>query len=173
MTKQVKTASIITKTNLATAFLAAALISFPLGYIYGQSDNATKTETNQPEDSKQMDHGMMDHEDFKLSESDTIPKLSDLQVTADKKSGWNVSFKTENFRFAPENASSAHIDGQGHAHIYVDGKKISRLYSKDYYLDAFAPGEHEIQVVLNTNDHREFHSPDGTAIEQTTKITQD
>ena len=166
-----KTNHAITKTNLAMAFLAAILIAFPLGYIYGQSERDMVSDMD-PMDSSSMDHSSMKHEDFTLTATDTVPEISKLTVAADKKSGWNVSFETNNFKFAPENASSNHVDGEGHAHLYVDGKKINRLYSNNYFLEDLEPGEHKIRVSLNTNDHREFHLSGGDAIESTAKITQ-
>ena len=36
--------------------------------------------------------------------------------------------------FAPENVNQADVDGQGHAHIYVDGEKVSRVYGERFHL---------------------------------------
>ncbi|MBP6880609.1 hypothetical protein KBC31_03210 [Candidatus Saccharibacteria bacterium] len=169
-----KTNPTITKTNLATAFLAAILIAFPVGYIYGQSNAKEASSDNRINSivKESMDHGEMKHEDFTLSDGDNIPEIKNLMVSPDKKSGWNVSFDTKNFKFAPESASENHVDGEGHAHLYVDGKKISRLYSNNYYIENLQPGRHTIRVSLNTNDHRELHLPKGDAIEQIVEITQ-
>jgi hypothetical protein len=169
-----KTNSTITKTNLATAFLAAFLIAFPIGYIYGQSDrdNSSSEIEMSSMNADSNEHVAMKHEDFTLSENDITPELNNLIVSRDKKSGWNVSFNTKNFNFAPENASEDHVDGEGHAHLYVDGKKVNRLYSNNYYIEDLEPGGHTIRVSLNTNDHREFHLPNGDAIEQTVEIIQ-
>ena len=87
-------------------------------------------------------------------EFDGIAPSVDVQIKRDGVSGWNVQVITENFEFAPENAGSDYITGQGHAHLYVDGQKITRLVDDWYHLDGFDAAGHEITVVLNSNDHR-------------------
>ena len=39
-----------------------------------------------------------------------------------------------------------HVDGEGHTHLYIDGEKITRVYSNWYYLGKLEPGEHTIRV---------------------------
>ena len=48
-----------------------------------------------------------------------------LQVSAetDASGGVTVTVETENWRWAPENVDGQHREGEGHAHIYVDGEK--------------------------------------------------
>lgn len=79
-----------------------------------------------------------------------------LVVTKDPKMGHNVNVRTNRFTWAPWNASTAHVDGQGHAHLYVDGKKITRLYGPWYFLGDLAKGRHVIKVTLNGNDHADY-----------------
>jgi hypothetical protein len=69
---------------------------------------------------------------------------------------FNLHIKTENFEFAPRNASSEFVLGQGHAHVFVDDVKISRSYAPWYHLPRLDPGQHRINVTLNTNDHKEY-----------------
>ena len=59
-------------------------------------------------------------------------------------------------RFAPELVDQAHTAGDGHAHIYVDGEKLGRVFESSYRIENLSPGDHEIRVSLNTNDHREL-----------------
>ena len=77
----------------------------------------------------------------------------DLRLAKDAKSGWNLHIATTNFRFAPERANAAHRPGEGHAHVYVNGRKVARVYAPWFHLDALPPGEVEIAVTLNANDH--------------------
>jgi hypothetical protein len=98
------------------------------------------------------EHG---HEKVEVPEAMAVPGVN-IEVTQDLKSGWNVHVTTENFRFAPENASMEHSPGEGHAHLYVDGQKIARLYAKWYHIEELSSGQHEISVTLNANDHREY-----------------
>ncbi|WP_419931745.1 cupredoxin domain-containing protein [Candidatus Poriferisodalis sp.] len=76
-----------------------------------------------------------------------------LKVLEDPASGWNVYVEVDDFRLAPERASTEHIDGEGHMHLYVDGEKVARLYGQWHHLDHLDPGDHEVRVELSANDH--------------------
>ncbi len=76
----------------------------------------------------------------------------EVQVLRDPVAGWNILIVTD-LRFAPENVSTHHVEGEGHAHVYVDGVKVSRIYGMWHHLDDLGPGEHEIRVELSNNDH--------------------
>lgn len=98
----------------------------------------------------------MDHvHSVKEWEGETEPTVS-LTVTPDAKSGWNVHIATTGFRFAPERASLEHRRGEGHAHLFVNGEKITRVYGEWYYLAALPEGENTISVDLNANDHSPY-----------------
>ncbi|XKT74838.1 MAG: hypothetical protein ACJKTH_02000 [Patescibacteria group bacterium UBA2163] len=92
-----------------------------------------------------------------------------LEVFEDPMSGWNVKITTENFRFSPENASQDHILGEGHAHVYVDGEKINRVYGSWYHLGDLSVGEHEIKVNLNANNHNPY-SVNGVLVEDSVTV---
>lgn len=78
----------------------------------------------------------------------------DIVVHKDPMSGWNVEILTTNFTFSPERASTEHVAGEGHAHIYVDDVKMNRVYGNWYHLaNLGGKGEHEIRVDLNGNNH--------------------
>lgn len=76
-----------------------------------------------------------------------------ISVLPDPASGYNLHLVTRNFTFAPEHASQGHVAGEGHAHVYVNGEKIGRLYGSWMHL-ASLPENAEVEVTLNTNDHR-------------------
>ena len=84
------------------------------------------------------------------------PPTVRLTVHKDPKAGWNLQVQVENFRFAPEYASTAHISGEGHAHLFIDGKKITRLYGEWHHIPTLAPGTHKITVTLNANSHEDL-----------------
>ena len=85
-----------------------------------------------------------------------------LRVLPDTKKGYNAVIDAEGFRFAPAKAGGAHVTGEGHAHLYVDGVQIARPYSSWHWF-ALDPGMHEVRVTLNANTHAEY-SRDGEAI---------
>ena len=94
-----------------------------------------------------------DHSEVRdVAEGQPVPALS-LEVIEDPKSGWNLHIGLENFRLAPERASTGHVDGEGHMHLYIDGMKISRLYGLWHHIDHLKPGTHEIRIDLSANDH--------------------
>ena len=95
-----------------------------------------------------------------------------VAITAepDANGGVNVRIVTEGFRFAPDLVDQAHTSGAGHAHIYVDGVKLGRVFEEQYYIPELAPGDHEIRVSLNTNDHSEL-AFNGKKAESTVTVT--
>jgi hypothetical protein len=97
-----------------------------------------------------MQHGRMAVGDA------AAPPAVTLLIHKDPKAGWNLQVRAENFRFAPEHASTAHVAGEGHAHLFIDGKKITRLYGEWYHLPALTPGVHKNTVMLNANSHEDL-----------------
>ena len=100
-----------------------------------------------------------DHHHASGAPSEVVAELPvSLTVTAeaDADGGIEVHIATEGFRFAPELVDQAHAPGSGHAHIYLDGVKLGRVFESQYHIADVAPGEREIRVSLNTNDHSEL-----------------
>jgi len=50
----------------------------------------------------------------------------------------------------------AHVPSEGHAHLYIDGKKVTRLYGEWYHIPSLSPGTHKITVTLNANSHEDL-----------------
>lgn len=102
--------------------------------------------------SQSAEHGH-DHSKTLSVPSGANPPSLKIEVTPDPMSGWNLHVMPSNFRFSPENASKAHVEGEGHAHVYVNGRKLARLYGSWMHLDHLPAGDVTIRVTLNTNDH--------------------
>lgn len=108
--------------------------------------------------------------------SDTATVVSETPVSVsitaepDAHGGVDVRIATEGFQFAPDSVDQAHTPGAGHAHIYVDGVKLGRVFEPDYRIDPLPPGQHEIRVSLNTNDHSGLVY-DGAKVESTVTVT--
>lgn len=110
------------------------------------------------------DHGAHNHSDAAgatheshdqmqvIAPSDDAPRLT-ADLTPDPVSGWNLHLKAANFRFAPENAGLADVEGEGHAHVYVDGVKIARIYGPWMHL-TLPEKAREVRVALYSNSHR-------------------
>ncbi len=108
------------------------------------------------------------HKTMEIPAGQPIPSV-DLFVHKDSMKGYNLQAKVSNFKFAPEHINEAAKPGEGHAHLYVNGKKITRLYGW-YYLENLQPGKNEITVSLNANSH-ETLAHNGKMI-QDTKIVE-
>ncbi len=93
-----------------------------------------------------------------------------ITAAADADGGVNIHILVDDFRFAPELVDQAHTSGAGHAHIYLDGEKLGRVFEPDYHIADVPPGEREIRVSLNTNDHSELVF-DGKKVEATATVT--
>ncbi|NSY40200.1 hypothetical protein [Leisingera sp. ANG59] len=76
-----------------------------------------------------------------------------IQLHKDPMAGWNLRVTPQNFRFAPENASTADVPGEGHAHVYINGQKMARLYADWIHLPSLPEGDVEVKVSLNGNSH--------------------
>jgi len=62
------------------------------------------------------------------------------------------------------------VDGEGHAHVYVDGEKVGRAYGEWFHLKGVAPGDREIRVTLQTNGHSEY-AVDGQPVQAVTTLS--
>lgn len=92
-------------------------------------------------------------------------------VTKDPMKGYNLHLRTRGFRWAPQRAGMAFRPGEGHAHLYVDGTKLTRLYGPWFYLGTLDVGPHTIKVTLNGNDHGDYVSRSGMPIESIVQVT--
>ena len=100
-----------------------------------------------------MAHPASHHGTLSIDQDDIIPSIKQLVLTKDPMSGWNLFIDTENFRFSPDHVGTAHVPGEGHAHLYINGQKVARLYSPWFYLPATEDPMLEIKVTLNANSH--------------------
>ena len=99
-----------------------------------------------------------------------VPVSVDIGATEGPGGGVNVVIDTENWRWAPDEVDQGHVPGSGHAHIYVDGEKIDRVYGPGYHLTGLSPGRHEVRVTLNSNSHNQL-LVDGELAEDTVTVT--
>ena len=165
------------KTNLVLVVIATLGLGFGAGYIVGESssDNTTElavVDSHSDQDShsnKSTSHTHGEGEALFSVAAEDAPSVQ-ISVNEDAKSGWNVRLDTTNFNFTPGSINGDNVVGQGHAHLYVDGEKIGRLYGPDFHYDENFDGTREFRVTLNANDHSEF-AVDGNVVEAITQIT--
>ncbi len=109
----------------------------------------------------EMDHGPVESE---------TPLSMAIGATVEEGGGVKVRIMTEGWNWAPEAVNLEPTPGAGHAHIYVNGEKLSRVYGPYHYLPALEPGSHEIKVNLNDNRHNAL-TWQGELVEMATVVT--
>ncbi|WP_444929631.1 hypothetical protein ACJJIF_17830 [Microbulbifer sp. SSSA002] len=81
----------------------------------------------------------------------------ELDIRRDTMSGYNLHIDCDRFELeSPRYADAASAKFlEGHAHLYINGKKIQRIYGPDLHLPdkLFKPGFNQITVTLNAHDH--------------------
>lgn len=100
----------------------------------------------------QMDHSMM-HDTPMDVPAEGAPQVA-MTLTPDAMTGYNLHVTVDNFAFSPEGASLADVPGQGHAHVYINGEKLARLYGQWMHIASLPKGDVIVEVTLNSNDHR-------------------
>lgn len=147
----------------ATAFLTAALgaIALPIQADMGHDHGGHSTD--EMPHSGGHDHGMME-----ISEGQPVPVVV-VEVFPDPVSGWNLQVQTENWEFAPERVNASSVATEGHAHLYLNGEKLTRIYSEWYHIPSLPPGEQVLTVSLNANGH-EALMYNGEPIESSVKV---
>lgn len=139
-----------------------ALITLILGALGGYLIGAHGPALEQPKETGGHAHETRDV-------TGVVPSV-DLVLHDDPAGGYIAQVLVTNFVFAPENVSTEAIDGEGHAHMYVNGEKINRVLGEWYNIGKLGEGEHEISVRLSSNDHFEL-TTDGELIMDSETVT--
>lgn len=137
--------------------LIVGIVLLAVGFFGGYlaSGNTLESDHDALSHDDSAEHAMMHETLVEVPDGTPAPTVS-LEVMQDPSGSWNARITTTNFRFAPENVSEENVMGEGHAHIYVDGVKINRVYGSWYHLGTLSEGEHEVSVSLNANDHSSY-----------------
>lgn len=98
----------------------------------------------------------MEHNMFIIPSHLTPPSV-EIKISQDPSGSYLLNLQTNHFTFAPEKVGhqveSIH---EGHAHLYINEKKVTRLYGPYYDLGSLKKGENVIKVSLNANNHDRF-----------------
>ncbi len=97
------------------------------------------------------------HTTLEIDAAKPIPRVA-LEALPDSKDGYNLHITATNFTFTPEKAGQSPIANEGHAHLFINGVKVARLYGPWFYVGSslFRKGENTVEVTLNANDHSEW-----------------
>lgn len=65
-----------------------------------------------------------------------------------------INYKVENLKISSEHVGHDPVQGEGHLHIYVDGKQKAVLNTEaPVKLENLTPGKHTIKLDLQNNNH--------------------
>lgn len=98
-------------------------------------------------------HGMRQ---FAVDGSQKIPTITRLQVVREAPGSYDLFVEIQNWTFTPEKNGRSSVANEGHGHIYVDGRKVGRLYGPWFHLGDLKPGRRRVLVTLNGSDHSDF-----------------
>ncbi len=135
--------------------LFAALFAFALIATACGDDDDTHDDDHDMNTGNTGTDEMADHHGTVDVAADGAPEVA-IEVFADPAGGVNIHVLTEHFTPTPEAASTEHVEGEGHYHLYVDGVKVQRFYNDWIYYAGVDEGDVEIGVTLNANDHRTY-----------------
>ena len=116
-----------------------------------------------------VEGAMMDHSRMAGIDAPTI--LLDLKaVGTPGRTGLKGRVDVNGMRMIARSNDAAHAQGEGHAHVYLNGLKLQRLYGSDFETGTLLPGDYILTVSLNANDHRPY-VVDGTPISESLTFT--
>lgn len=95
-----------------------------------------------------------DYAPIQVPDNVPLPQLA-LSFHRDAMSGVNLHLELRNFALGPPERQEQPGLLNGHAHLYINGKKIQRVYGPDLHLPAelFQPGINLVLVSLNAHSH--------------------
>ncbi|KZE44803.1 hypothetical protein AV540_23330 [Brevibacillus parabrevis] len=125
-----------TKRLIFRLFLLIAIAALVEWFVYAKNDVQTNVMVEQPQAHQAAPTLQVTHT---LTQDDLELKLA---VT--------------NFTFSLENMGKENKQGEGHVHLYLDGKKIAKVFEASYVLKDIPSGKHEITVELAHNNHESY-----------------
>jgi copper(I)-binding protein len=93
-----------------------------------------------------------------------VPTVALHALEAPSTNGFALRVEVENFTFHRGADDAAHVAGQGHAHLYLNGFKLGRLYAPEFDVGPMPVGSHILEVALNSNDHRPYLDTDAKPV---------
>ena len=129
---------------------------------------ASLTSAQEHSHSSHSGHEEADHSAVMSMPAETAPTLQAAPtLTAVDRVDFELA--TTRFEFSREHADQAHVPGEGHAHLYVNGEKAARVYSNRHSVNSLSPGVHTIRIGLFTNDHAAY-AADGNPVVSTAVV---
>ena len=81
----------------------------------------------------------------------------DIDVSVEPKGDdWQIRVTAKDFTFSQDMIDGPHVPGTGHAHLYLGGLKLKRLFDPETRIGPLPPGKHEVRVTLNPDGPRAY-----------------
>lgn len=125
-----------------------------------ETSNADGTEHEDHDDHEGHDHSVT----YEYEDHMTLPDVVINSLSKDESGVWSMKVQYANFTITEQAVDSANVPGEGHAHIYVNGEKISRLFDTEFTFGQDLATGDVVTVDLRTNDHQSY-THDGVPIE--------
>ncbi|MGB7244455.1 MAG: copper chaperone PCu(A)C [Sulfitobacter sp.] len=131
---------------------------FPITLEFEGAGKVTTRALHAPMDA--MDHGamMMDEVRGLTGPAPVLAFSPDIMPAAD---GFEADLSVKNMTLLQTPDGTAHVPGEGHAHLYLNGLKLGRLFKPVASVGSLMPGDYVLRVTLNSNDHRPYSTQDG------------
>lgn len=136
-----------------------ALLLFVIGLAFGAAGGFIGAGGMGPSSHDHAGHDDAGHDHSDLLMWDGPPPDLSLAILDDP-AGVNLQVIAAGFEMTPAAVNTEPVQGQGHAHVYVNGVKVTRLYSDWVHLGTVVSGD-VIRVTLNANDHASWAGPEG------------
>lgn len=134
-----------TKRLLFRLFLLIAIAAVVEWFVYSKDDAQTNVTVEQAEA----------HQEAPTLKVTYLLEQDDLQL----------KLAVTNFQFSLENMGKENRHGEGHVHLYLDGKKIAKVFEPTYVVKDIPSGKHEITVELAHNNHESYGVSERFSIE--------
>jgi uncharacterized Zn-binding protein involved in type VI secretion len=147
---------VITSTIVLSGYLHNSLTEPGLAHSPGPSQaDRTPADSKPPHSQGGTQHGDHQHGKLEVPAGQPVPSVQ-LVVHPDAVRGVNLEMIVTNFTFAPERVNQKSLSTEGHAHLFINGRKVTRLYGPWYYLGDLPPGQHTLTVMLSANGHEDI-----------------
>ncbi|MGC5327060.1 hypothetical protein [Brevibacillus sp. SYSU BS000544] len=60
------------------------------------------------------------------------------------------------FHFSIENMGKDNKQGEGHVHLYIDGKRVAKIFETHYVYPELTTGKHKVTLELAHNNHESY-----------------
>lgn len=135
-------------------------------YATGGSTNTTVDHTS-PAVQTQTTHHEHDPGDGQVTPEKTASPAAPTQEPGRPDPGMEVTYSLQgddlqlkltvtNFSFSLENMGKENKFGEGHVHLYLDGKKVAKIFEPEFTYKDIKAGTHEVVIELAHNNHESY-----------------